>query len=109
MVQFSCQFPAKQIAEGLYNWKGLNLSLWWQACCSSNQGFTAPLKKNLPIVTNVKCLFDMKPLPIKMSQKYDSFTEDSFLSAEQFSAHHLGQIQMWNHGTWRKQTVKSLV
>lgn len=48
----------------------------------------------LPIVTNVKCLFDMKPLPIKMSQKYDSFTEDSFLSAEHFSAHHLGQIQM---------------
>lgn len=48
----------------------------------------------LPIVTNVKCLFDTKPLPIKMSQKYDRLTEDSFLSAEHFSAHHLGQIQM---------------
>lgn len=48
----------------------------------------------LPIVTNVKCLFDTKLLPIKLSQKYDSFTEDSFLSAEHFSAHHLGQIQI---------------
>lgn len=56
--------------------------------------FLKKKKKKLPVVTNVKCLFDMKPLPIKMSQKYDSFTEDSFLSAEHFSAHHLGQIEM---------------
>lgn len=74
--------------------------LWWQACCSANQDFiTFPKKKKkkkgiLPIVTIVKCLFDMKPLLIKMSQKYDSFTEDSFLSAEYFSSHHWGQIQL---------------
>lgn len=46
VTQFLCQFAAKQIAEGLCNWKGLSLSLWWQACCSSNQGFIASWKKN---------------------------------------------------------------
>lgn len=48
----------------------------------------------LPIVTNVKCLFDMKPQPIKMSQKYDSFTEGPFYQLNTSLVHHLGQIQM---------------
>lgn len=52
----------------------------------------------MPIVTNVKCLFDMKPLPIKMSQKYDSFTEDVF--------HQLNTSQ---HITWVKFKCKIMI